>query len=224
MASDTRNPVKKDGTLREKVRIQPGFHMADWVRMLSMNAFKFSDSDVPPKQRRISRKELALHNKPDDCWMSYEGKVYNVTHYFPYHPGGIPKLMLCAGQDCKELFDKYHRWVNIDNLIGKCLVGYLDPSLDLDPVLEEEEVAEAGDASGVSQSNNNSSSHNRSSSNSSSSSSSSIDTNIGKLLKEADSVFESFTKIEVTSSDHILETDEQIRSKALSALSMEEND
>jgi cytochrome b involved in lipid metabolism len=134
MASDTRNPAKRDGSLREKVRIQPGFHLADWMRLMQTSNVKYSDNDIPPKLRRISMAELAKHNTPDDCWMSYEGRVYNVTHYFPYHPGGIPKLMLCAGQDCKALFDRYHRWVNMENMIGKCWVGILDPSLDLEEV------------------------------------------------------------------------------------------
>ena len=37
------------------------------------------------------------HNKEDDCWTVYQGKVYDVTSYLDYHPGGRDKLMLAAG-------------------------------------------------------------------------------------------------------------------------------
>jgi hypothetical protein len=30
------------------------------------------------------------------------------------------------GKDGTELFEKYHRWIGIENLIGKLLLGYLD--------------------------------------------------------------------------------------------------
>jgi len=33
--------------------------------------------------------------------------------------------MAGAGKDCTELFNKYHRWVNAQFLIGKLQVGYL---------------------------------------------------------------------------------------------------
>jgi hypothetical protein len=34
-------------------------------------------------------------------------------------------LLLGAGKDCTALFDKYHRWVNIDSMLSKCVVGIL---------------------------------------------------------------------------------------------------
>ena len=30
-------------------------------------------------QKKIPQEELALHNKPNDCWIAIEGSVYNVT-------------------------------------------------------------------------------------------------------------------------------------------------
>jgi hypothetical protein len=41
----------------------------------------------------------------------------------PYHPGGASKLMLAAGKDGTDLFNKFHAWVNIDSILGKCVVG-----------------------------------------------------------------------------------------------------
>lgn len=50
--------------------------------------------------------ELARHNKIDDIWVAIRGKVYNVTAYVPFHPGGPDELMRAAGIDATRLFDQ----------------------------------------------------------------------------------------------------------------------
>ena len=35
--------------------------------------------------------------------------------------------MLGAGKDATALFNKYHRWVNVDMMMSSCLVGLLAP-------------------------------------------------------------------------------------------------
>ena len=57
--------------------------------------------------------------------MILRGKVYNISPYIAYHPGGASILEKCVGKDATALFDKYHSWVNIDNLVGVLLLGYL---------------------------------------------------------------------------------------------------
>jgi cytochrome b involved in lipid metabolism len=52
--------------------------------------------------------EVAQHQSDDDVWTVYEGRIYDVTKYKHSHPGGVKKLMLGKGQDCTELFKKYH--------------------------------------------------------------------------------------------------------------------
>jgi cytochrome b involved in lipid metabolism len=51
------------------------------------------------------------------------GKVYNITPYLPYHPGGEPELMKCAGRDGTKLFTEVHPWVNWEGMLGACLIG-----------------------------------------------------------------------------------------------------
>jgi cytochrome b involved in lipid metabolism len=53
---------------------------------------------------RIPPSVLKQHNKRDDAWMALYGKVYNVTAYMPYHPGGEKELMRAAGRDGTKLF------------------------------------------------------------------------------------------------------------------------
>lgn len=142
MASDTLPPTDKRGKAREKVAVKPGFHLMDWMRLTrTSNNLNTLNGGRP---RPISRKELAQHNSEFDCWTAYNGKVYNITQYMHYHPGGVPKLMLGAGKDCTQMYNRYHAWVNIDNMLGKCYIGPLmmDEGINEDEEEEEEEDEE----------------------------------------------------------------------------------
>ena len=98
--------------------------MNDWVRLLS------TSKDLAQRKgaglRKISALEVALHNKTFDGWTILRGKVYNIAPYLLYHPGGDGILNKILGKDGTALFEKYHRWVNIDGLIGPLLLGYLE--------------------------------------------------------------------------------------------------
>jgi cytochrome b involved in lipid metabolism len=47
---------------------------------------------------------LKQHNKRGDAWTAINGKVYDVTAYIPYHPGGDKELLRVAGRDGTKLF------------------------------------------------------------------------------------------------------------------------
>ena len=51
---------------------------------------------------------LKQHNKRDDAWSAFNGKVYNITSYLPYHPGGEKAILLYAGRDATEEFNMLH--------------------------------------------------------------------------------------------------------------------
>jgi len=59
----------------------------------------------------FSRKEVAKHNKIDDCWIVIENKVYNVSNWIPHHPGGL-YIMKNAGGESTKLFQQipHRRW------------------------------------------------------------------------------------------------------------------
>ena len=48
---------------------------------------------------RVTPSMLAQHKTRTDCWQSYNGKVYNMTPFLKYHPGGAGELMRAAGRD-----------------------------------------------------------------------------------------------------------------------------
>ncbi|GBP26925.1 hypothetical protein EVAR_95711_1 [Eumeta japonica] len=112
----------EDGNPRNKCALQPGHSLMDWIRL--GNSGK-DLSGVGGKLRPVAPRELAAHSTEGDAWLAIRGRVYNVTHYLAYHPGGTEELMRGAGMDATELFDKVHPWVNYDSLLAKCLVGPL---------------------------------------------------------------------------------------------------
>lgn len=71
----------------------------------------------------ITSDELKKHNKPDDLWLSIQGKVYNVTDWAKDHPGGDIPLLNLAGQDVTDAFIAFHpgtAWKYLD----KFFTGY----------------------------------------------------------------------------------------------------
>ncbi|KAK7436985.1 hypothetical protein VKT23_006729 [Stygiomarasmius scandens] len=108
---------------REKVALAPGHSPLDWA------ALKSSGQDLRGVETlmRITPSVLKQHNKRDDAWSAFNGKVYNITPYLPFHPGGEKELMRVAGRDGTKLFALTHAWVNVDFMLDSCLVGFLVP-------------------------------------------------------------------------------------------------
>jgi cytochrome b involved in lipid metabolism len=73
---------------------------------------------VPPS---LLRKYTGRRGK--DAWTVLGGKVYNITLYLPFHPGGEPELLRAAGRDGSRLFGEVHPWVNWEGMLEGCLVG-----------------------------------------------------------------------------------------------------
>ena len=87
-----------------------------------------------PLRKDITLSEVRTHDKSHDAWMILSNKVYNITPYLPYHPGGMDIMKGVLGKDATVLFHEYHTWINIDNLIGPLLLG----SLMTMPVVDDE--------------------------------------------------------------------------------------
>merc|ERR1712137_468320 len=46
-----------------------------------------------------SKEEIERHNKPNDCWLIVDNKVYDVTEYVEDHVGGVEAISKHAGKD-----------------------------------------------------------------------------------------------------------------------------
>jgi len=112
----------------KKVQLAPGHGALDWANL------KNSGKDLRGVDTlmRIPPSVLKQHNKRDDIWIALYGKVYNVTAYMPYHPGGEKELMRAAGRDGTKLFAATHGWVNAEFMLDNCMVGFLVPEPDPD--------------------------------------------------------------------------------------------
>lgn len=113
--------VKPSGRFQKK-----GGSQMEFMRI--MNANKNPVAPLPPDVR-LTIEEVAKHRKMGNCWTIYQGRVYDITLYVEFHPGGKGEIMKGAGKDCTELYDKIHPWVNAEGLLGRLCLGKLVPSV-----------------------------------------------------------------------------------------------
>jgi cytochrome b involved in lipid metabolism len=45
----------------------------------------------------ITLEQLRAHSQSGDCWVSYEGTVYDITEWLPLHPGGSAVIAQYCG-------------------------------------------------------------------------------------------------------------------------------
>lgn len=112
---------------RGKVVLAPGHSPLDWAALSRSTNL----SGVPNLQRVTPSMLKSQHGrKGKDAWSSYRGKVYNISPYLPYHPGGEGQLLRAAGKDGTKLFEEAHAWVNWDNMMSSCIVGIMVPEAE----------------------------------------------------------------------------------------------
>lgn len=66
------------------------------------------DSQNKADEREISYSLLATKNTIEECWIAYEGNVYDVTKWLLKHPGGIRSIMSAAGSDASSVMKSLH--------------------------------------------------------------------------------------------------------------------
>ena len=122
--SVTLKPAKKAS---QRAVLEPGFSPLDWAALTSNPNHKLRGANLPGTLIKVTPSMLKAQNgrKGTDAWTSYQGKVYNISPYLPFHPGGKGELLRGAGKDSGKLFLEIHPWVNWDAILGECLVGIL---------------------------------------------------------------------------------------------------
>jgi len=75
--------------------------------------------------KEVSFEEVAQHNTPDDAWVVISGRVYNVTKFAKFHPGGSKLLLDFAGQDATKDFNYFHAQRVMDKYGPKLYIGDL---------------------------------------------------------------------------------------------------
>ncbi|KAK4694965.1 hypothetical protein P7C71_g2692, partial [Lecanoromycetidae sp. Uapishka_2] len=115
----------------KKVLLDPGHSPLDWAHLIANppSSTFLRGKDVPPNLIRVPPSLLKYHSgrKGKDAWGVWQGKVYNLTPYMKFHPGGVDQLMRGAGKEKEgeKLFNEVHPWVSWENMLGECLIGIL---------------------------------------------------------------------------------------------------
>ncbi|CAD2222092.1 flavoprotein subunit-like protein [Angomonas deanei] len=73
--------------------------------------------------KKISRAEVAKHNKENDCWVIVHGQVLDLTKFLPDHPGGKQSIIMYAGKDCTKEFDIVHQVELIEKYTPESVIG-----------------------------------------------------------------------------------------------------
>lgn len=110
---------------RSKVPFEKGYSQMDWLKLTRTHP-DLAGLKGQSNKRLISMDEVKQHQTEGSMWTVLKGRVYNLSPYLKFHPGGADILMKAVGKDCTSLFNKYHAWVNAEFLLEKCLVGTLD--------------------------------------------------------------------------------------------------
>ncbi|OAA47865.1 Cytochrome b5 [Metarhizium rileyi] len=110
----------------QKVLLDPGHSPLDWARISGSGAdLRGVEPSTPYLRVTPSMLRKQTGRKGKDAWMALNGKVYNITPYAKFHPGGVPELLRGAARDGTKLFGEIHPWVNYENMLAACLVGLL---------------------------------------------------------------------------------------------------
>lgn len=125
MAAPTHVAVATPPTRRAKVPLEKGYSQVAWLHLSQRTP---DLAGTGGRRGMVTMEEVKQHATAEDGWVVLRGKVYNITPYLKYHPGGARILAAMAGKDCTAQFNKFHAWVNGEALLAKCMVGVLAPS------------------------------------------------------------------------------------------------
>ncbi|TQV96418.1 Cytochrome b5 [Cordyceps javanica] len=115
------------GPPSRQVTLEPGHSPLDWARISGGPGADLRGVPASTPYLRVTPSMLRRQTgrRGTDAWMALNGKVYNVTPYAKFHPGGVPELMRGAARDGTRLFGEVHPWVNYENMLTACLVGIM---------------------------------------------------------------------------------------------------
>ncbi|RYP01845.1 hypothetical protein DL764_006048 [Monosporascus ibericus] len=110
-----------------KVTLEPGCSPLDWARLAQSPTSDLRGLPPGTPYLRVPPSLLKSQNgrRGRDAWTAMGGRVYNITPYLRFHPGGEAELLRGAGRDGTRLFGEVHPWVNYEAMLASCLVGVL---------------------------------------------------------------------------------------------------
>lgn len=67
----------------------------------------------------VTLEMLSAHSAKTDCWVAYDGKVYDLTSWLPAHPGSSARIEPYCGtaSEFQEAFEGQHRKSQVNRLM-----------------------------------------------------------------------------------------------------------
>ncbi len=72
---------------------------------------------------------VAQHSRANDCWVTANNNVYNVTSYINSHPGGASNITKYCGQDIAAAFARQGHSANASNIFASYKIGTIGSSV-----------------------------------------------------------------------------------------------
>jgi 4-hydroxysphinganine ceramide fatty acyl 2-hydroxylase len=100
------------------------------VGILSLSPLAAALSSMSPTKRIriLTTEDVEEHATPTSCWVTRDGKVYDVTHFLSDHPGGDDLILKYAGKDVGEIMKDSTEHDHSDsayNMLNDFLIGRL---------------------------------------------------------------------------------------------------
>jgi hypothetical protein len=76
--------------------------------------------------KSYTRKEVSQHSTDGDCWIIIDKRVFDVSKFAKFHPGGKWVLMTAAGKDATEQFYALHRAEILHKYMDKLCIGAVE--------------------------------------------------------------------------------------------------
>ncbi|KAJ0107999.1 hypothetical protein J7T55_008135 [Diaporthe amygdali] len=111
----------------KQVKLTPGHSPMDWARLAQSPTSDLRGLPPSTPYLRVTPSQLRqmTGRKGKDAWSVFSGKVYNISPYIGFHPGGEAELLRGAGRDGTRMFAEVHPWVNYETMLSACLIGIL---------------------------------------------------------------------------------------------------
>ncbi|CEP15271.1 hypothetical protein [Parasitella parasitica] len=87
--------------------------------------------------------QVQAHNKPNDCWIVIEGKVFDVTNFLSEHPGGKKVLAKMAGKDASKSFKMFHNDSIMQRVGLPMQIGIIGAAKDVEEKPQKDAVLSA---------------------------------------------------------------------------------
>ncbi|GBE87411.1 oxidoreductase [Sparassis latifolia] len=84
--------------------------------------------------RIYTLEDVAAHSSPSSCWVTRDGKVYDVTNFLPDHPGGDDLLLSYAGRDVGAIMKDSSQHDHSDSaydMLDECIIGRIGSEADI---------------------------------------------------------------------------------------------